>query len=140
MNRDSPRQNGPHPNAAEHTPWLEWCASGVGLLLTLCVFGFIGWQALDDAGSPPVVTVDATNISSIQGGYRVMFQARNAGGAAAAQVRIEGTLSAGGHAPELSSVILDYIPGHSAREGGLFFTHDPRSGNLTLRASGFSKP
>ena len=69
-----------------------------------------------------------------------MFQAQNAGGAAAAQVRIEGTLSAGGQAPETSSVILDYIPGHSAREGGLFFTQDPQSGNLTLRALGFTKP
>jgi uncharacterized protein (TIGR02588 family) len=49
-------------------------------------------------------------------------------------------LSADRGAPEVSSVILDYIPGQSAREGGLFFTQDPRSGNLVLRASGYAKP
>ncbi|MBB3019679.1 uncharacterized protein (TIGR02588 family) [Microvirga lupini] len=140
MSDESLHQNEQRSGAARHTPWLEWCASGAGLLLTLCIFGFITWQAFDDAVSPPAITVEATNISSIDGGYRVMFQARNAGGAAAAQVRIEGALSSGSHAPETSSVVLDYIPGQSAREGGLFFTQDPRSGNLALRVSGFARP
>jgi uncharacterized protein (TIGR02588 family) len=140
MNSHSLRRDKDRPDANQHTPWLEWCASAVGLLLTLCIFGFIVWQALDDASSPPLITVDATNVSPITGGYRVMFQARNAGGAAAAQVRIEGALSTDSNAQEISSVILDYIPGQSAREGGLFFTQDPRSGSLALRASGFAKP
>jgi uncharacterized protein (TIGR02588 family) len=140
MNSDSLRWNEHRPDPNQHTPWLEWCASGVGLLLTLYIFGFIGWQALDDASSPPVITVDVTNVSPIAGGYRVMFQVGNAGGAAAAQVRIEGALTTDSNAPETSSVILDYIPGQSAREGGLFFTQDPRSGSLALRASGFAKP
>jgi len=125
---------------SQHTPWLEWLASGVGLVLALCVFGFIGWQALGDATSPPVVTIETTDVATVTGGYRVVFQARNAGGAAAAQVRIEGTVSGSGAPPETSSVILDYIPGQSAREGGLFFTRDPKAGDLSLRATGFAKP
>jgi uncharacterized protein (TIGR02588 family) len=104
------------------------------------VFGFVGWQALGDATSPPVITIEATEASPVTGGYRVTFQARNVGGAAAAQVRIEGTLAGGDRPPETSSVILDYIPGHSSRKGGLFFTRDPQSGNLSLRASGFAEP
>jgi uncharacterized protein (TIGR02588 family) len=56
-------------------------------------------------------------------------------------VRIEGTLSAtSNQTPQTSSVILDYIPGRSAREGGLFFTQDPQAENLVLRASGFANP
>jgi uncharacterized protein (TIGR02588 family) len=125
---------------SHHTPWLEWLASGVGLVLALCVFGFIGWQALGDATSPPVVTIETTDVATVTGGHRVVFQARNAGGAAAAQVRIEGTVSGSGAPPETSSVILDYIPGQSAREGGLFFTRDPKAGDLSLRATGFAKP
>jgi uncharacterized protein (TIGR02588 family) len=140
MRSDSMHQDGHPSETSQHTPLLEWIASGIGLLLVLCMLGFIGWQALHDATSPPVITVDTAQISPVPGGYRVIFQAYNAGGAAAAQVRIEGTLSADNQAPEISSVVLDYIPGQSAREGGLFFTQDPRSGNLALRASGFAKP
>jgi uncharacterized protein (TIGR02588 family) len=140
MKSDSMHQDGHHSDADQHTPLLEWIASGTGLLLALCMFGFIGWQALTDATSPPVITVETTDVNPVEGGHRVMFEARNAGGAAAAQVRIEGTLAVGSGPPEVSSVILDYIPGQSTREGGLFFMQDPRSGNLTLRASGFAKP
>ena len=140
MGSDSIRGDNHRSDVSQHTPWLEWCASGVGMLVTLCILGFIGWQALGDATSPPVITVDVTKSDPVPGGYRVIFQAHNVVGSAAAQVRIEGTLSADRGAPEVSSVILDYIPGQSAREGGLFFTQDPRSGNLVLRASGYAKP
>lgn len=137
---DSKHRDERSSHAAPHTPLLEWIASGIGLLLALCVFGFIGWQAIDDPGSPPAVRVEATEVASVPGGYRVIFQAHNSGGAAAAQVRIDGTLSGTSQSPETSSVILDYIPGQSMREGGLFFTQDPRSGRLSLRALGFTKP
>lgn len=132
-------ENAHRSGSGNHIPWLEWFASGLGLLLALCVFGFIGWQAVHDPTSPPAITVAAAEVTQVTSGYRVMFEARNVGGAAAAQVRIEGTVS-GGSGSETSSVILDYIPGHSARKGGLLFTHDPRSGNLSLRAAGFAKP
>lgn len=140
MKSDDLHQNRHSSRSPPHTPPLEWIASGIGLLLTICVLGFIGWQALHDATSPPAITVDAVDVSPIPGGYRVIFRAHNEGGAAAAQVQVEGTLLAGNQAPETSGVVLDYIPGHSAREGGLFFTQDPGSGHLTLRASGFAKP
>jgi uncharacterized protein (TIGR02588 family) len=54
-------------------------------------------------------------------------------------VRIEGAVP-GSDGPEFSSVTLDYIPGHSARKGGLFFTLNPQSEKFTLRAAGFAKP
>ncbi|QRM30253.1 hypothetical protein [Microvirga sp. VF16] len=139
MEQNRAIENETHSGSGNHIPWLEWLASGLGFLLALCVFGFIGWQALHDATSSPAIMVAATETSQVAGGYRVIFEARNVGGAAAAQVRIEGTIS-GGSGPETSSVILDYIPGHSARKGGLFFTQNPQSGHLSLRAAGFAKP
>jgi uncharacterized protein (TIGR02588 family) len=36
--------------------------------------------------------------------------------------------------------VFDYVPGHSVRQGGLFFTRDPRSGHLSVRARGYSAP
>jgi uncharacterized protein (TIGR02588 family) len=141
MEQDGPtHQDGPRPGSGGHIPWLEWLASGIGFLLVVGVFGVIGWQAFGDATSAPEITVETTGVAPAAGSYRVTFTARNDGGAAAAQVRIEGTLSDGSRPSETSSVVLDYIPGHSAREGGLFFTQDPRAGDLALRASGFAKP
>jgi uncharacterized protein (TIGR02588 family) len=121
------------------TPWLEWVSSGVGLLLVLVVFGLIGWQAINDASEPPAIAVDVGNVTPVPGGFRVEFRARNTGGSAGAQVEIEGVLSGGG-ADEISRVVFDYVPGHSVRRGGLFFTHDPRIGHLSLRARGYSAP
>jgi uncharacterized protein (TIGR02588 family) len=139
MEQNRALENENHPASGSHIPWLEWLASGLGLLMALCVFGFIVWQALHDATSPPMITVTAIETTQVTGGYRVIFEARNVGGAAAAQVRIEGAVP-GSDGPEFSSVTLDYIPGHSARKGGLFFTLNPQSEKFTLRAAGFAKP
>jgi uncharacterized protein (TIGR02588 family) len=140
MERDKSSNNEYRSTSIHHIPSLEWIASGIGLVLALCMFGFIGWQALDDPTSAPFITVEITGATSVAGGYRVTFRARNMGGAAAAQVRIEGTLTRGSGSTESSDVVFDYIPGHSARAGGLFFAQDPQAGNLSLRATGFASP
>jgi uncharacterized protein (TIGR02588 family) len=123
-----------------HVPWLEWLASGIGLVLVLGIFGVIGWQAFNGATTPPAITVAVESMVPVEGGYRVLFRARNSAGEAAAQVEIEGKLSAADTDPETSRVVLDYIPGHSERQGGLFFTRDPRTGTLAVRATGFAEP
>ncbi|MXQ10240.1 hypothetical protein [Microvirga makkahensis] len=121
-------------------PWLEWLAAGLGLIFALGLFGMIGWQAFNGATVPPAVTVEVEDIARIDGGYRVLFRARNGAGEAAAQVEIEGIVSGPEFKAETSRVVLDYIPGRSTRRGGLFFTRDPRSGALDVRATGFAEP
>ena len=125
---------------APQVPWLEWAAAGIGLMLVLGVFGVIGWQAFDGSAVPPAVTVEVESVTAVEGGHRVLFRARNTAGKAASQVEIEGTVAAAGADPETSRVVFDYIAGHSLREGGLFFTQDPRSGSFTIRATGFATP
>jgi uncharacterized protein (TIGR02588 family) len=140
MNRKS-RTDEIHPAKAEQqVPWLEWFASAIGLLLVLGIFGVIGWQTFDGAAMPPAITVEIKSVAPVEGGYRILFRAHNTAGEAAAQVEIEGKVTTAGEDEETSKVTLDYVPGHSAREGGLFFTRDPRSGSLTVRAIGFAKP
>ena len=139
MNPENTIQDEHRTKQDVRTPWLEWLASGVGLLLTLVIFGLIGWQAVDDASQSPVINVEVKDVASVPGGYRVEFRARNIGGSAGAQVEIEGTLSGNG-ADEVSRVVLDYVPAHSVREGGLFFTRDPGTGQLSVRARGYSAP
>ena len=139
MNRGNTTHDEHRAKDELRTPWHEWLASGVGLLLAVVIFGLIGWQAVDDAVQSPVINVEVKNVSSVPGGYRVEFRARNIGGSAGAQVEIEGTLSGNG-ADEVSRVVLDYVPAHSVREGGLFFTRDPGIGQLSMRARGYSTP
>ena len=140
MNREHKQGGKETGKVAPQVPWLEWVASGIGLLLVLGVFGVIGWQAFNGATMPPVITVEVDNVASVEGGHRVLFRARNTAGEAAAQVEIEGTVSTAGADAETSRVVLDYTPGHSERQGGRFFSRDPRSGALALRASGFADP
>lgn len=139
MNREHKAGEIQTAKAEQQVPWLEWVASGVGLLLVLGIFGVIGWQAFNGATTPPVITVKVENVAPVEGGYRVLFQALNGSGEAAAQVEVEGKVSTDG-GEEVSRVVLDYVPGHSERHGGLFFTHDPRSGTLAVRATGFVAP
>jgi len=125
---------------APQVPWLEWLAADVGLLLVLGVFGVIGWQAFVDSAAPPAIAVEVESVAAVEGGYRVLVRVRNTADEAASQVEIEGTVATAGEDPETSRVVFDYIAGHSLRQGGLFFTRDPRSGSLTLRPTGFAKP
>lgn len=140
MNREHRTSEIFHAKAEQQVPWLEWVASGIGLLLVLGIFGVIGWQVLNDASTPPAITVFIENVAPVEGGYRVLFRARNSAGEAAAQVEVEGKLSGAGLDSETSRVVLDYIPGHSERHGGLFFTRDPRASDLSVRATGFAEP
>ena len=119
---------------------LEWIASGLGLLLTVGVFASIGWEALTQVRGSPVVTVEVKDVAAVEGGFRVDFRARNKAGASAAQVEIEGRLSTNEGSVETSRAVLDYIPGHSHQDGGLFFTRDPRSSSFAVRALGFTRP
>ncbi len=136
--RETPEDDRSRKAAA--TPWLEWLSAGIGLVLTLGVLGSIGWQAVRDVSEPPVISIEVERTVAIEGGYRVDFQARNMAGATASQVEIEGRLADNDREPEIGRVTFDYIPGHSARRGGMFFTRDPVSGPLSLRALGFANP
>jgi uncharacterized protein (TIGR02588 family) len=140
MNREHARADERRDDTARSIPPLEWLASGVGLLLTVGVFASIGWEALTNGRGSPVVTVEVKDVLAVEGGYRVEFRARNTAGSTATQVEIEGRLSGNEGSTETGRVVLDYIPGHSQREGGLFFTRDPRSTSFTIRALGFARP
>jgi uncharacterized protein (TIGR02588 family) len=140
MDREHEKGRDQTGKVAPQVPWLEWLASGIGLLLVLGIFGVIGWQLFNGATTPPVIIVEVENVTPVEGGYRVLFRAHNSAGEAAAQVEIEGKVTEAGEDEETSMAILDYVPGHSARQGGLFFTRDPHSGSLTVRAIGFAKP
>jgi uncharacterized protein (TIGR02588 family) len=127
--------------AHHRKPVLEWIAAAVGVTLTLALLGFIGWNAIQTRGdSAPAISVTVASIEPRAGAYLVRFVARNDAPTTAAAVQISGQLRRPGVPPETSSVTLDYLPGDSRQEGGLIFTHDPRTGQLTLRPLGYVEP
>ncbi len=120
---------------------IEWIASALGLLLTLALLAVLGWQAWREPGErSPAVTVDALETREAGGFFIVAVEARNSSPATAANVIVSGTLLQDGRTVQQSEFTLDYVPGGSARRGGLFFTTDPAAFELELRALGYADP
>ena len=123
------------------TPLLEWVASGIGLVLTLSMLGLLLREALSgEAGQLPAIEVAIRRIAPAGSGFVVEIEAVNGSGGTAAGVEIEGQLKSGGATIETSSAVIDYVPGHSRRSGGLFFREDPRRHQIEVRALGFQTP
>ena len=128
-------------NGRGKKPFLEWLAASVGLVLTLGLLGFIGWNAVQQQQErAPAITVRVIGIEPRGNGWLVRFSARNHAPATAAAVQIEGELRSPGAEPETSTVMLNYLPGGSTLKGGLMFAHDPRHGRLLLRPLGYVEP
>lgn len=123
------------------TPLLEWVASGIGLLLILSMLALLLREALSgEAGQLPAIDVAIQRIAPAGSGWVVEIEAVNGSGGTAAGVEIEGLLKSGGATIETSSAVIDYVPGHSRRSGGLFFRQDPRRHRIEVRALGFQAP
>lgn len=123
----------------EGSRW-EWVAAVVSGALVLFVLAYLVYDAAARPQTPPAVQVRVDSIVPAAGMWRVDFTARNRGHAAAAEVKVEGEIRAGGGMVETSEAVLDYVPGQSSRRGGLFFREDPRAGALELRAHGYQDP
>lgn len=116
---------------------LEWAVAGLGLVL---VVGAVGFTLFETTASdaPPDVQLHILDVTASSGGYLVRIEARNAGSEAAAELGVEGSAQIGGTV-ETSDTTFDFLPPDSVREGGLFFSGDPR-GSLTLRVLGYREP
>ncbi len=66
--------------------------------------------------------------------------AANSGNATAASLVVEGVLTRGGVAIESSVITVDYVAAGSERGAALFFSNDPRQGQLSVRAKGYIEP
>ena len=53
---------------------------------------------------------------------------------------VEGELAGPDGPIETSEATMDYLPPGSEREGGLFFSRDPRRYEVRLRAKGYVDP
>ena len=119
--------------------WL-WSIGLLGLVLVLGSIAFMLYEAAMGDTSPPDVSVRVEAIESTGTGFLVTFRAVNEGGSTAAGLTVEGKLKNGAESVETSHTTVEYLPSHSEREGGLFFTLDPQQYDLQLRATGYEEP
>ena len=124
----------------DEAPLWMWGIGLLGLALVLGSIVFMLHEAVRGDKSPPDVIVRIESIEPTETGFLVMFRAVNQGGSTAAGLTIEGELRSGMESVETSSTTIEYLPSHSERAGGLFFTSDPREYELQLRATGYEEP
>ena len=136
MTKDSGKKN----EKIKDAPLWIWSIGFFGLALVLGSILFMLYEALTGDTSPPDVTVHLESIEPSSSGFLVTFRAINEGGSTAAGLTIEGTLRDGIENIETSNTTIEYLPSHSERKGGLFFTGDPRQFELELRATGYEEP
>ena len=118
----------------------EWVAAAASAALVLLMIGFMLYEAAAKPDTPPQVEVRAGPVVRAGEGWRVEFVASNRGFRAAAGVKVEGELKRGEESVETAEATLDYVPGESQRNGGLYFSHDPGQHRLELRAHGYQEP
>lgn len=136
----SPPEKENDTSADRKTPALELLAAALGFLLVAGTIGFLFYDALTEADSPPEIVVEKKEIIKQSNGFLVKFEIENKGDNHASEVTVEGKLSEGGQEKETSSVGIAYAPSHSKRQGGIFFTDDPNKFELKLRVLGYTEP
>lgn len=130
----------PHRRPGQATPLLEWVVGGLGALLVGSAIALLVYHSLTRDRTPPDVRLVAERVLDLRTGYLVQFRAFNEGRSAAAQLTIEGELVGPDGKTELSEAVFEYLPPRSGREGGLYFSQDPRAGQLSLRPKGYVEP
>lgn len=132
-----------HPHEHHVRPGLhllQWMLAVLGLVLVVGATGFMVYRAVGPELGPPALSVRWSTPLRQQDGWLLPFTAINDGGQAAAQVWIEASIIAGDGSREVSRTVLDYVPAHSERRGGLVFRTEPRADRLTIRALGYAEP
>ena len=125
---------------APDIPPLEWICAAIGFALVAATIVFVAWKGLAGNGSPPQLSFQVKTIVEVPNGYLVEVRALNTGEETAADVKVEGELRGPGGHVETSETSFKYLPPRSARSGGLYFTHDPRKLEMTIRAKGYEAP
>ncbi|HEU4828886.1 MAG TPA: hypothetical protein VFT04_06805 [Gemmatimonadales bacterium] len=133
----SPEQAGAARN--ERIPLVEKVIGALSAIVVLGLMAFLAARALGNDGAPPDIVVEMRGVTQSGAGWLVEVEVTNLGSTAASNLEVEGEMPAAG-GTERRSVLLDYVPAQSSRRAGLFFTGDPRTRPITLRAVGYRSP
>lgn len=129
------------PQSADRrrTPFAERILGAVSAAVIVVLMGYLVVRALANDGTPPDIVVELRGVTQVGAAWLVEVEATNLGSSPATDLEIEGEMPGPGGS-ERRSVVLEYVPAKSSRRGGLYFSGDPRTRPLTLRAVGFRAP
>ena len=124
----------------EAPPFWEWMVAGLGLVLVLSCLGYLLLQAMAGPPTPPDPRIEVVAVRAQGDRFLVELRVSNRGRATAEALKVAGELRQGDAVLEEADTEFQFLPGESARAGGLFFERDPRQFALRLRAVSFQAP
>lgn len=121
--------------------WLEWVVFGAGLLLVVCVVGYLVYDGASMGDAPPDIEVKLGAPQRRGAEFVVPVAATNRGDQTAEGVQIEVVLeTAEGGEPERGEFAIAFLPRRATRNGWVSFSRDPSTGRLKPRVLGYEKP
>jgi uncharacterized protein (TIGR02588 family) len=123
-------------HTSTQTRWL----AALGMLFVLGSFTMLVRQSFLAGPAAAELGIQVDEIRPSAHGYLVSLRIRNSGNATAAALNVEGVLKRGATNVETSLVTIDYVAAGSERGATLFFSNDPRQGELTVRPKGYIEP
>jgi len=140
MSASSDGQSRGKKSHAADIPRVEWIAGGFGLLIVALALSVLLYEAVAGDRSPPDVKLTVESMEPLRNGFLVKVRAENEGGEPAARVSVKAELMQAAEVLEESETQFEYLPPHSSRDAGVFFTRDPRAGEVRLKARGYEEP
>lgn len=140
MSAFSESTNSPQKPPEAQIPLVEWIVGGIGLLIVVLALSVLLYEVVAGDKSPPDVKLTVQTIEPLRNGFLVKVRAENEGGKPAASVTVKAELVEDAQVAEESETQLDYLPPHSSRDAGVFFTRDPRQSKVRLKALGYQEP
>ncbi|SFA78473.1 TIGR02588 family protein [Rhizobium sp. NFR07] len=119
---------------------VEWVTGLISAFIVLVMICWVAWEALTEVEAPPAFAVTVRERQAVEGGYRVTFDIANASSQTAATVVVRGEIVDGDTTVEDADITFDYVPGQSKASGSIFFSQDPGSRPIRLRAVGYTEP
>lgn len=114
--------------------------AALGAFFVIASFGLMLRESLMTGKRVAQLSIAIDEILPSTHGHFVSLVIENRGNATAAAVVVQGTLTRTGKAVETSQLTVDYVAAGSRRDIALFFTNDPRLGDLAVRPLGYVEP
>ena len=122
------------------TPRLEWLLGTFGALVLASGVSFLVYQGLNHGNEPGAVVVSVTEIRNVGSAHLVRFRVRNEGSETLNHLHLTAYLKDGEVQIESAQAVIDYLPGRSEQEGGVYLRNDPHRHALQIDPAGFMKP
>ena len=121
-------------------PVWEWVVAGIGLVLIVSVLGALIWDGLVNSRTSVQIELRVQKTVQRGPGELVMVEVQNHGGEVAADLKVRGSLFRGETEVESREITIDYVPRHSRKTVGLFFSRPTATHELRLTPIGFVEP